>query len=113
MKLKISKKLQSIILPATQPGVLASPFAGSASIQNLIREQWASGGLDKAGAVSINVTEQEAELLAGFANERLTVLTATLDACTTDEEKKPHFGEHSSLSALLRNVKKEDVKDLA
>lgn len=113
MKLKISKKLQSILVPPTPPGVSCSPFEGSAPIQDLIRAQWACGGLDKSGAVSINASEQEADLLAAFANERLAVLTKSIDACKTDEEKKPFFGEHSSLSALLRSIEKEGAKDPA
>lgn len=104
MKLKLSKKVQSLILPTEGEAALSSPFAGSASIQNLIREQHAAGVVAKDGAINVNLTAEEGALLATHAQGRINALEVSLAACTTDEQRKPYFGENSAWRALVKQI---------
>lgn len=109
MKLKFSKKVQSLILPTEGEAAGTEPFAGSAPIQALIREQWAQGGLAKDGSIQIEVGPEYAAVLRGHAVARLTALEASLAACATDEERKPFFGENSAWRALQKQIDAEAV----
>lgn len=110
MKLKISKKMSSLLMPTEVDGMLFSAVSGSASIQDLIRAQWASGGIAKDGSIYIVVNETEVGVLTAHALSVIPGIEAALEVATTDEEKRPFFGLHSSWSALLRNIEKEGAK---
>lgn len=110
MKLKISKKMSTLLMPTEVDGTLVSAVAGCASIQDLIRAQWATGGIAKDGSMFIVVNDMEVGVLAAHALSVIPELEAALEAATTDEEKRPFFGLHSSWSALLRNIEREGAK---
>jgi hypothetical protein len=104
MKLKLSKKVQSLILPTEGGAAGTAPFEGAQSVQAIIRAQWAAGGIAKDGSISVEVPDLQAELLRGHATARLAALEVSLANCATDEERKPFFGENSAWRALMRQL---------
>lgn len=104
MKLKLSKKVQSLILPTEGEAAGTVPFEGAQSVQAIIRAQWASGGIAKDGSMSVEVPDLQVELLRGHATARLAALEVSLANCATDEERKPFFGENSAWRALMRQL---------
>jgi hypothetical protein len=109
MKLKFSKKVQSLILPTEGEAAGTQPFEGSASIQALIREEWGTGAIAKDGSIAVWVSSIQSNALRAHASARLEVLDAALAACTTDEERKPYFGESSAWRALKKQIDAEAV----
>ncbi|WP_109479108.1 hypothetical protein [Paraburkholderia sp. C35] len=104
MKLKLTKKLQSLILPTEGEAAGTAPFEGAELLQALIRGVWAAGGIAKDGSISLEVADTDVERLRGHATARLAALEASLANCTTDEERKPFFGENSSWRGLMRQI---------
>ncbi|KVN83409.1 hypothetical protein [Burkholderia ubonensis] len=103
-RLKLSKKVQSLVLPTEGEAAGVLPFEGCEYLQALIRAQWAAGGIAKDGSINVEVTDAQAELLRGHATARLTALEASLANCATDEERKPFFGENSAWRAVMRQL---------
>lgn len=93
MKLKISKKMQSLIWANSAPAVMLK-----------IDAEISGGRTDKAEAVNIEADEADVARLRELAGERLPILDSALQAATTPEESKPHFGEHSAWRALMRQI---------
>jgi hypothetical protein len=104
MKLKLTKKLQSLILPTEGEAAGTVPFDGAELIQVVIRGKWAAGGIAKDGSISVELGDADVERLRGHATARLAVLEVSLAACTTDEERKPFFGENSAWRGLMRQL---------
>lgn len=104
MKLKLSKKVQSLVLPTEGEAAGKVPFEGAELIQAIIRGKWAAGGIAKDGSISVELSDADFAPLRAYATARLAALEASLAACTTDEERKPFFGENSAWRALMRQV---------
>lgn len=60
--------------------------------------------IDKAGAVVIEADAADVDVLRMEAAGRMPILDSALESASTDEERKPHFGEHSAWRALLRQI---------
>lgn len=104
MKLKLSKKVQSLVLPTEGEAAGSLPFAGCEAVQALVRGQWSAGAIAKDGSISIEAPDEVAAVLREHATARLAALEVSLNACTTDEERKPFFGENSAWRALMRQL---------
>jgi hypothetical protein len=107
MKLKFSKKMQSIIMPGEQDGAPWAGLSGCDTIRDTLRTAWAAGALAKDGSCVIEVSEAEAHILTEHGKLALAELELKLNECKTDEEKKPFFGRNSAWSALMRAIEKE------
>ncbi|MFM0608652.1 hypothetical protein PQR05_29400 [Paraburkholderia sediminicola] len=111
MKLKISKKMATIILPGTPREEGGEPWPGLPgcdTIRDKMRTIWATpGGLSKDGSCVIDASDAEAHILAEHGKLALAELEIKLNECTADEEKKPFFGANSAWSALMRAIDKE------
>jgi hypothetical protein len=92
--LKISKKMASLLATYLHDG----------GTHAKVEAETAAGRADKAGAVNIEVPRDDAIFLHGFALGRKHALDAALEKASTDDERKPLFGEHSAWSALLRQL---------
>ncbi|MCU1483141.1 MAG: hypothetical protein JWQ19_3927 [Subtercola sp.] len=107
MKLKFSKKMQTIIMPGEQDGAPWAGLSGCDTIRDTLRTAWAAGSLAKDGSCVIAITDAEAHILTEHGKLALAELELKLAECKTDEEKKPFFGRNSAWSALLRSIEKE------
>lgn len=95
LQLKLSKKIQSLIGLNTTAGD---------RLHSKVSEQLRHGAEDKAGAVQIMADDEEVAYLSFTAGQRIGTLDSLLQAATTDEERKPYFGEHSAWRALMKQI---------
>jgi isochorismate hydrolase len=91
--LKISKKAANLIWTYSARAIMLK-----------IDMEISGGRFDSKGVVKIEADAADIARLREQIAERLPVLDAALKAATTDEERKPLFGEHSAWSALLRQL---------